>query len=179
MLRANRNEPAAPKAPRRRFGKLRIAWSVAWGVVAVLLVVLWVRSYWWLDMANSPTSGSHFFLYESICGKLNIGVTPSQNVIRQNFWVFTHEPLEKVAPPTFAKETRETNLDRIGTGWAFRSDGFSVILPHWIFAASVLLLAVAPWFWPERYQLRTLLVATTVVAALLGVIVYLNGRGMN
>ena len=25
--------------------KLRIAWSVAWGVVAVLLCVLWVRSY--------------------------------------------------------------------------------------------------------------------------------------
>ena len=29
-----------------RFRKLRIAWSVAWGVVAVLLIVLWVRSYW-------------------------------------------------------------------------------------------------------------------------------------
>ena len=29
--------------------KLRIAWSVAWGVVAVLLCVLWVRSYWKSD----------------------------------------------------------------------------------------------------------------------------------
>src|SRR4051812_22807060 len=29
-----------------RFRKLRIAWSVAWGVAAVLSVVLWVRSYW-------------------------------------------------------------------------------------------------------------------------------------
>ena len=29
--------------------KLRIAWSVAWGIVAVLLVALWVRSYWRLD----------------------------------------------------------------------------------------------------------------------------------
>ena len=29
-----------------RFRKLRIAWSVAWGVLAVLLCVLWVRSYW-------------------------------------------------------------------------------------------------------------------------------------
>ena len=25
--------------------KLRIAWSVAWGIVTVLLCVLWVRSY--------------------------------------------------------------------------------------------------------------------------------------
>ena len=29
-----------------RFRKLRIAWSVAWGVWRVLLIVLWVRSYW-------------------------------------------------------------------------------------------------------------------------------------
>src|SRR5207253_9360580 len=28
-----------------RFRKLRIVWSVVWGVVAVLLIVLWVRSY--------------------------------------------------------------------------------------------------------------------------------------
>jgi hypothetical protein len=32
-----------------RFRKLRIAWSVAWGLLAVLLVVLWVRSYWHQD----------------------------------------------------------------------------------------------------------------------------------
>jgi hypothetical protein len=28
-----------------KYRKLRIAWSVAWGVVAVLLCMLWVRSY--------------------------------------------------------------------------------------------------------------------------------------
>src|SRR5262245_41811296 len=33
-----------------RFRKLRIAWSVVWGVVAVLLVVLWVRSYFGCDL---------------------------------------------------------------------------------------------------------------------------------
>jgi hypothetical protein len=35
---------ATPEASRIRFRKLRIAWSVTWGVVAVLLVVLWVQS---------------------------------------------------------------------------------------------------------------------------------------
>ena len=29
-----------------RLRKLRIVWSVAWGVAAILLVVLWVRGYW-------------------------------------------------------------------------------------------------------------------------------------
>src|SRR4051794_19852377 len=35
-----------------RFRKLRIAWSVFWGLACVLLVVLWVRSYWWEDEAT-------------------------------------------------------------------------------------------------------------------------------
>ena len=32
-----------------KFRNLRIAWSVGWGVLAVLLCVLWVRSYWRFD----------------------------------------------------------------------------------------------------------------------------------
>jgi hypothetical protein len=39
------------------YRKLRIAWSVACGIVAVLLCVLWVRSYWYQDaflFRNSP-----------------------------------------------------------------------------------------------------------------------------
>ena len=34
-------------AGQMRFRKLRIAWSVTWGIACVLLIVLWVRSYWW------------------------------------------------------------------------------------------------------------------------------------
>ena len=49
MLPTPHNEPAAPEVPQRRFRKLRIAWSVGWGLAAVLLLVLWVRSYWWRD----------------------------------------------------------------------------------------------------------------------------------
>src|SRR6187200_769128 len=33
-----------------RFRKLRIAWSVFWALACVLLIVLWVRSYWWCDI---------------------------------------------------------------------------------------------------------------------------------
>src|ERR1700712_4224431 len=32
-----------------KYRKLRIAWSVGFGSVAVLLIVLWVRSYSWHD----------------------------------------------------------------------------------------------------------------------------------
>jgi hypothetical protein len=32
-----------------RFRKLGIAWSVGCGIVCLLMIVLWVRSYWWWD----------------------------------------------------------------------------------------------------------------------------------
>jgi hypothetical protein len=33
-----------------KFRKLRIAWSVACGILCLLLIVLWVRSYWSSDL---------------------------------------------------------------------------------------------------------------------------------
>src|SRR5262245_24453789 len=41
-----------PYQPRSRYRKLRIAWSAVCGVVCLLLIVLWVRSYWWADFVN-------------------------------------------------------------------------------------------------------------------------------
>jgi hypothetical protein len=29
--------------------KLRIAWSVTWGIAAMLIIALWVRSYWYWE----------------------------------------------------------------------------------------------------------------------------------
>jgi hypothetical protein len=52
-----------------RFRKLQIAWSVVWGVVAVLLIVLWMRSYWWTDSAwrYTPNGGMRV---DSLYGKI-------------------------------------------------------------------------------------------------------------
>jgi hypothetical protein len=37
------------KRPIRRFRNLRIAFSVTCGIACVLLIALWVRSYWYAD----------------------------------------------------------------------------------------------------------------------------------
>src|SRR5213595_422032 len=44
-----------------RFRKLRIAWSVICGLACVLTLVLWVLSYWYLDMLKAPWRGSRSF----------------------------------------------------------------------------------------------------------------------
>src|SRR5688572_22570181 len=36
------------KAP-LRYRKLRIAWSIGWGVLCLMLIALWVRSYYWRE----------------------------------------------------------------------------------------------------------------------------------
>src|SRR3954453_9683000 len=48
--------------PAMKFRKLRIAWSVFWGVAAVLLVVLWVRSYWQKYTLVIPRHGATIYL---------------------------------------------------------------------------------------------------------------------
>jgi|SRR3954454_1021012 hypothetical protein len=154
-----------------RFRKLRIAWSVFWGLSAVLLIVLWVRSYWCNDAYNSPTHGNHFFICQSIRGKLLVGIEETLHLKLRQGWGILHEPLEKVNPPTLNKETGETNLDRIGASWIYSSNRFLVLLPHWVFAMIFASFA-ALWYWPEQFSLRTLLVATTLVAVVLGLAAY-------
>ena len=51
--------------------------------------------------------------------------------------------------------------------------GPSVTIPHWLVVLFFLGLGVAPWP-PRRYSLRTLLVFTTGIAALLGILVYFS-----
>ena len=44
-----------------RFRKLRIAWSVVWGLATVLLIVLWVRSLWEIDIYGNQLSDVNGF----------------------------------------------------------------------------------------------------------------------
>ena len=52
--------------------KLRIAWSVAWGVVAVLLCVVCAASYLRSDALNVRLPGSHAIQIGSAIGRLQL-----------------------------------------------------------------------------------------------------------
>src|SRR6476659_8585827 len=54
------------------FRKLRIAWSVFWGLACVLLVVLCVRSYHYRDHYQRSFSATHHLVTESDVGRLYI-----------------------------------------------------------------------------------------------------------
>jgi hypothetical protein len=50
----------------------------------------------------------------------------------------------------------------------------TLILPHWFPVLLFATFAAIPWLVPRRFSLRTLLIATTLVAAVLGLAVWLR-----
>ena len=144
-------EKIIPSNARMRFRKLRIAWSLGWGIAAVLLIVLWVRSYWQVNTLNAMHG------YEIVVkqGKLDIRerlkhpILPTVTEIVSNPWLLTRPT---PPPPTIV---------------------VAASIPLLILVLMVSQFAAAPWIpWQKRFTLRTLLIATTLVAVVLGLIVW-------
>src|SRR3954454_8578604 len=145
-----------------RFRKLRIAWSVAWGVVAVLSVLLWIRGNWYND-GWSRQSGSERVYVESVMGILKWGSMPP-------YYGQDH-------PWQWGSRKALYNHGELGFPFpAYRKTAlfYTYVLPYWFTTAIVLILGGLPWlqYIPWRFSLRTLLIATTLVAGVLGLAVY-------
>jgi hypothetical protein len=61
------------------FRKLRIVWSVFCGVACLLLIVLWVLSYWWLGSVEIRVSSTDELRLISVQGCTYWGTLPSQD----------------------------------------------------------------------------------------------------
>jgi hypothetical protein len=146
------------------YRNLRIAWSVAWGIFAVLLCVLWVRSYWWNEGCRIAR-GSVGSMY----GHFAIGVND----------IF-------FPPPFYSELIREDDIKQIeriiqenttlGFGYVGVPQASNVIFPDRIAVLLFSAIAAVPWlrYFPRRFSLRTLIIATTLVAVVLGLIVALR-----
>lgn len=155
---------------------LRIAFSGSCVIACVLLIVLWVRSYSWIDIATGPISATSRAATGSSRGWVN--VTWNHPLHGFTHWKVQHNSIASI-------EEFEANALARGEGIPPRnapSFGFSTMpsgskifqLPHWLVLCLLLISAVAaaaPWLrW--RFSLRTLLIATTLVAMGLGAIAY-------
>jgi hypothetical protein len=159
-----------------RFRSLRVALSIICAVACVLLLGLWVRSYWVLDRWEStakatPAQPARFFFVSSYCGRIRYFVTPG----------FMHS-LWSTNVQHFSGSTRryvdsEPNAHSI-LGYNFRR-GYPPMNFNIPYSIPAIIFAAAPaalWIrWSMRFSLRTLLIATTLIAAVLGLIVWLTG----
>jgi hypothetical protein len=134
--------------------KLRIAWSVACGILCLLLIVLWVRSYSGIDATQGlRIASSQGTLY--INQSLTL-LTPTD----YNGPVFSYPHFG--SSYTFTPSSARVQFIRPGFG-----------LPYWAIVLTMTLTGVAPWF-GSRFSLRTLLIGMTVVAVALGLIFALS-----
>jgi hypothetical protein len=140
---------------------LRIAWSVTWGVVVVLLIALWVRSYLAHDRFYGWFHPSGFFQVDSEYGCLDF-IAIAERPPLESHWHFDSKDTEKF----------------VGQ-WALTipwRPQWSVILvvPDWFVFLIVTTAATASWTtWRSaRFSLRALLIAMTLVAVSLGIIVW-------
>jgi hypothetical protein len=151
--------------------KLRIAWSVAWGSTAVLLIALWIRSYFRTDIVLMR-SQSFVCCYLSSYGELGIelgkdirhyadrfmGGRPIsiESSYRMNSWEpDERHPLLNICGFRLRHYLVNTHGDR----WL----NFS--LPYW-FVSSICVVCIAlPWIpWSVRFGIRTMLIITTLTA---------------
>jgi hypothetical protein len=156
-----------------RYRKLRIAWSVFWGFACVLLIVLWVRSYFSFSLweYGSRTSYAQVLVMK---GEIIVKTKWPTRLSGGQWAAITDQPSDWLS---------RTNNYSTALGFAlipFQGKqlyyDYCLFVPFWFFVAFVVVLTGLPWIprprLAARFSLGTLLVFTTVVAAVLGVVVY-------
>ena len=148
-----------------------IGWSIFFGIVAVLLIMLSVRSRTTID----EVVGS--------IGRLRYFVTSEQS--RLAIYAGVDGPMSGLAlpllqhesaiddDPSLTQENLAVHTDALGFG---RDHGPLItkkIVPTWFAVASMAIVASLPWLPFKRFSLRTLLIAITLGCLGLGLIVWL------
>jgi|SRR3954447_17063187 hypothetical protein len=153
-----------------RFRKLRIAWSVFWGLACVLLTILWMRSYHYYDgiSYNLPTIAPEACWCDGLLHMGFMKVLPATDGGPLRPFTYPISRMER-----WQKEIQYKHTNVLGFGAMNGSIEFVLITPFW-----------CPWIvtgicsallWPSKkwsFSVRALLIAATLVALVLGLAVY-------
>ena len=159
-----------------KFRKLRIAFSATCSIACVLLIALWVRSYRRIDNCSGHI-GEPFLVIRASRGELGIGslTSPSKTY---PLWSITSDkpdgkrlwsPVLEDRPPLSWVGIRYQQLSPVIALFTVR---------YWLPVLITAIFAYAPWIGrATRFSLRALLIATTLVAVVLGIIVWMSQPG--
>jgi hypothetical protein len=160
-----------PAARKLRFRKLRIAWSVGWGLLAVLLIMLWVRSYSHISFVWRVSSTGVNTRFESANGGVAFLYGKVVGDERPRGWESFSLPIPRKMPETHHRPTARNSPFKLD--WL--AGKIVIGVPYWLLFIGSGIFAALPWL-PGRFSLRTLLIATTLVAVVLGIIIYAAHR---
>jgi hypothetical protein len=141
---------------------LRIAWTAFFGILCVLLIVSWVRSYWWMDIVAIPRPPERFMAV-SYYGRIYWSKVALDKAVS--------EP-DAVGSLTIHDDWTMVQkvIDDLFDDGSYHSAGHVI----WVLVAGT--LAAFPWAESKwQFSLRALLIATTLFAVVLGLaIAYLR-----
>jgi hypothetical protein len=150
----------------------------------VLLVVLWISSCWRFDQIVHRTSSKHFAL-TTVRGKIAFGALddPTLSRVFQRDWMhlkysMKYQDKKTGSPfpvfPVAVPDSPILTMPRFSSPFVLRptkSINYDLSIPYWLLVLTATSLTAAPWFrW--RFSLKMLLVAMTMVAVVLGLLVY-------
>jgi hypothetical protein len=157
---------------------LRIVWSAFFGILCLLLIWLWVRSFTFGDVLYTPVSHTRLSVFGS--GRGGISFSPYvpcvEDYLGVRYYELRTEAIDEQVKERWNKLPWSARVLRIGV---LRNGAItSILLPHFLFVAMTILAAAAPWIpnWKWRFSIRTLLIFTTVVAVVLGLIVWTSRK---
>jgi len=145
-----------------RFHNPRIVWSVAWGIAALLLCVLWIRSYSWMNQAQYKISDSEALVVLSAGGTISAAAMETSSPINSSFY------------STMITSKEINDYQRMRWQSTFSRPLTEIRIPTWFAAAACSIIATVTWLPRKRFSLFALLIATTFVAVVLELIVWLR-----
>jgi hypothetical protein len=132
---------------------LRIAWSTMLATIAVLLCALWVRSYLVAEVVQRRTPTSDLEVWSGL-GRVRLKSQVFNFVQQRRSYGWEYYATSSVSQFQ-------------GTPWFHWSVPFvgvvRYVVPHWFLASIAGFLAALPWA-SRRFNMRTMLVLTTLVA---------------
>jgi hypothetical protein len=156
-----------------KYSKLRIVWSVVWGIIALLLCALWVQSSSTQTAAVGPCTRLLRIHLDSVSGRIIAGVSQNDPA-NSNRWTMGQHGIEAGE----LNELLSQYQNAAGFGRIATPTGLGLILPHWFAVLACVVLAAIPWrkSWPRQFSLRTLLIVMTAIAMLLGLLIWAATR---
>jgi hypothetical protein len=146
---------------KRSLRYLRIAFSAACLIACVLLIALWVRSTWYLEEYWFSLPNNHGL--GICCSRHCLHIAIQDRMVNPETYIVGY--VRTAQKGLLPAENWHTFL---GFRAARDADIFTISIPYWFL---LLTFAALPWLrW--RFSVRALLIATTLAAVVLGVIVW-------
>jgi hypothetical protein len=158
----------------------------------ICVIGLWMRSYWRFDQFIHSVSATDYFACTSIQGEIQMGMSNEpalRAAFRQDTWIrkeFAMVDWQKALDgpeayfpasspgPFIAPTVRMPRFTKRSFVTSTPSDtAYQIIIPYWLLFFFTLAVAALPWIrWSKRFSLRIALFATTLVAVVLGTIMW-------